>query len=98
MVVVDFDGTLAPIVDDPAQARPLPGAVSALGRLAVRLARVAVVSGRPVDFLRRYLPPPGPDLFGQYGLERLEAGRVVVAPGAREWMPAVAEAARRVEA
>jgi trehalose 6-phosphate phosphatase len=98
VVVVDFDGTLAPIVDDPALARPLPDAVGALGRLTRRLRRVAVVSGRPVDFLRRHLPDPGPDIFGQYGLERLEAGRVVILPAAREWMPAVAEAARRAEA
>ncbi len=98
MVVVDFDGTLAPIVDDPAQARPLPGAVDTLGRLATRLRRVAVVSGRPVDFLRRHLPADGPDVFGQYGLEHLEGGRVAILPAAREWTGAVAEAARTAEA
>lgn len=98
MVVVDFDGTLAPIVADPDDARPLPGAVEALRRLASGLSRVAVVSGRPVEFLRRHLPAPGPDLFGQYGLERLEGGRVVIPAAAREWTPVVAEAARRVEA
>lgn len=97
VVVVDFDGTLAPIVDDPAQARPLPGAVDALGRLAARLQRVAVVSGRPVDFLRRHLAAPGVMIVGQYGLERLEGGQVVVHPAAREWTQAVAEAARRAE-
>jgi trehalose 6-phosphate phosphatase len=31
---LDFDGTLAPIVDDPDQARPLPGVVELLTRLA----------------------------------------------------------------
>ncbi len=98
MVVVDFDGTLAPIVDDPAQARLLPGAGEVLGRLAARLGGVAVVSGRPVAFLRRHLDAPGLTVSGQYGLERLEEGRVVIHPGAREWVPAVAEAARRAEA
>jgi trehalose 6-phosphate phosphatase len=98
VVVVDFDGTLAPIVDDPAQARPLPGAGEVLGRLAARLGRVAVVSGRPVDFLRRHLDVSGLTVAGQYGLERLEDGRVVIHPSAREWMPAVAEAVRRAEA
>jgi trehalose 6-phosphate phosphatase len=97
VLVVDFDGTLAPIVDDPALARPLPGAAEALQRLAARLGQVAVVSGRPVDFLRRHLPAPGLDIFGQYGLERLEGGRVVILPAAREWTEAVAEAARRAE-
>ncbi|MGH8972750.1 MAG: trehalose-phosphatase [Acidimicrobiia bacterium] len=98
MVVVDFDGTLAPIVDDPAQARPLPGVVEILERLAARLARVAVVSGRPAGFLRRHLASPGLTVAGQYGLERLEEGEVVIHPDAREWMPAVAEAARRAVA
>jgi trehalose 6-phosphate phosphatase len=54
-VFVDFDGTLAPIVDIPEEARPLPGAAAVLGRLADRYARVAVISGRPVAFLVEHL-------------------------------------------
>ena len=54
-VVTDFDGTLAPIVDDPGQARPVPGVVDLLHRLARRYGRVAVVSGRPVAFLAERL-------------------------------------------
>lgn len=50
-VLTDFDGTLAPIVEDPAAAVALPGAVDALHHLAGRYRRVAVVSGRPVSFL-----------------------------------------------
>ena len=42
----DFDGTLSPIVADPAQARPYPGAVDALAALVTRFHRVAVLSGR----------------------------------------------------
>jgi trehalose 6-phosphate phosphatase len=97
VVVVDFDGTLAPIVDDPAAARPLAGTADLLDRLGGRLGRVAVVSGRPVEFLRRHLATPRTMIVGQYGLERLEGGRVVVHPAAREWTQAVAEAARRAE-
>jgi trehalose 6-phosphate phosphatase len=97
VVVVDFDGTLAPIVEDPAAARPLPGIVEVLGRLAQCLVRVAVVSGRPADFLRGHLSLPALTVAGQYGLERLEDGQVVIHPDARAWVPAVAEAARRAE-
>ena len=50
---VDFDGTLAPIVEIPDQARPCRERPELLARLAVRYARVAVVSGRPVAFLAR---------------------------------------------
>ena len=42
----DFDGTLAEIVPEPADARPLPGAKELLGKLARALEVVAVVSGR----------------------------------------------------
>ena len=97
-MVVDFDGTLAPIVDDPDAARPPTGAAELLERLAGRLGRVAVVSGRPVEFLHRHLDAPRATIVGQYGLERLEGGRVMVHPAAREWTEAVAEAARRAEA
>jgi len=69
VVIVDFDGTLAPIVADPPAARPLPEAAPVLGRLARHLGRVAVVSGRPVDFLRRQLPVEGLVLLGQYGVD-----------------------------
>lgn len=49
----DFDGTLAPFVDDPMTARPGPGAGEAL-RAALRLpgVSVALVSGRDLEVLR----------------------------------------------
>jgi len=47
VVGLDFDGTLAPIVPDPAEARALPGAVPVLARLAPCLGGVVVVTGRP---------------------------------------------------
>ncbi len=54
-VVTDFDGTLAPIVDDPSESRPIPGAVDVLHRLSHRYARVGVVSGRPAAFIAEHL-------------------------------------------
>lgn len=97
-VIVDFDGTLAPIVDDPAEARPLPGAEQVLGVLAGRLGRVAVVSGRPVSFLRAALPIGGLTLVGQYGLERFEGGVVVTHPAAKANIARVEAAAREARA
>jgi trehalose 6-phosphate phosphatase len=96
-VVTDFDGTLAPIVDDPARARPLPAAVSALRALVEPLRLVAVVSGRSVDFLRRQLPVDGLTLVGQYGLERVVDGAVVVDERAAAFADAVAAAATDAE-
>jgi trehalose 6-phosphate phosphatase len=58
-ICLDFDGTLAPIVDDPNQARPLPGTAELLGHLAARFAAVALLSGRPADYLVKRAAAPG---------------------------------------
>ncbi|HET7722531.1 MAG TPA: trehalose-phosphatase, partial [Acidimicrobiales bacterium] len=73
-VFTDFDGTLAPIVEDPAAARPLPGVVDALAALAGRYGRVGVISGRPASFLAEHLGGRGVFLSGLYGLEFVEEG------------------------
>jgi trehalose 6-phosphate phosphatase len=91
--VTDFDGTLAPIVNDPARARALPAALDALAALAERFALVAVVSGRPVEFLREHAAVPGAVLVGQYGLETLAGGDVVVDPAVVPYLDGVAAAA-----
>ena len=75
-VFSDFDGTLAPIVDDPATAVPLDGVVDALGDLARRYGRVGVISGRPASFLQTHLGGRGLFLSGLYGLEFVEGGTV----------------------
>lgn len=47
LVVLDFDGVLAPIVERPEDAAPPPGMVAAVEALAARTP-VALVSGRPI--------------------------------------------------
>jgi trehalose 6-phosphate phosphatase len=98
VVLTDFDGTLAPIVDDPASARPVDGAIDMLGTLASRYARVGVVSGRPLAFLRMVLSDDLCDelwLAGAYGLETSERGIERESPGAASWRPIVAGVAAR---
>lgn len=71
LVTSDYDGVLAPIVNDPARAFPLAAAVLVLGALAdLPDTTVAVVSGRA----RRDLAalsglPPGVGLVGSHGAE-----------------------------
>lgn len=93
----DFDGTLAPIVDDPATAVPLPGIVEALAELAARYALVGVVSGRPVSYLVDHLGG-GLQLSGLYGLERWRHGRRVEVDEVEAWRAPVAEATARAQA
>jgi trehalose 6-phosphate phosphatase len=98
VVLVDFDGSLAPIVPEPAAARPHPDARAALAGLVDRIGRVAVISGRPVRFLEAVLGLPGVVLVGQYGLEQLDGGIFRVDQRALAFTEAVAAAAREAEA
>lgn len=95
---LDFDGSLAPIVVDPAAARPLPGADARLRALSKRFALVAIVSGRPVAFLASMLPIEGLVLVGQYGMESLVAGKTTVDDRIALHVGAVEAAASEAEA
>lgn len=73
LVAVDFDGTLAPIVTNPAHARPARGAVDVLRLLAACVGTLAVVTGRPAQFAVEDGGLAGvPRLFvlGHYGMEQ----------------------------
>ncbi|MET0456826.1 MAG: trehalose-phosphatase [Mycobacterium sp.] len=71
LVASDFDGTLAPIVNDPADARPLPRAAEALTALAeLPSTSVVLVSGRALAVLRDYSGMPSSvHLVGSHGAE-----------------------------
>ncbi len=93
-IFTDFDGTLAPIVDDPATSRPLAGAPEVLAALAARVGRVAVISGRPVEVLGRFFEP-SIELSGLYGLQRLVDGRRVDHAEASAWAPVIDDTVSR---
>jgi trehalose 6-phosphate phosphatase len=99
-VVTDFDGTLAPIVPDPPDARPLPGCVEVLHDLAGRYGRVAVVSGRPARFLADQLAIaqcPRLVAYGLYGMEWTDGEVVVEHADAVPWRAEVDDAAAVAE-
>ncbi len=76
LVAVDFDGTLAPIVDDPAAARPLAPSMDGLHQLAqVPGTEVAVISGRARALLPGLLGGDVTDLHlvGSHGAEGVGA-------------------------
>ncbi|MCX2925721.1 trehalose-phosphatase [Streptomyces sp. NEAU-W12] len=79
LIALDFDGTLAPIVPDPEQARAHPDAVRALAALAPEVASVAVITGRPPAVAVRnggFADVPGLEhlvVLGHYGAERWSA-------------------------
>jgi trehalose 6-phosphate phosphatase len=92
VVGLDFDGTLAPIVADPAEAHIHPDAPAVLLELSQRVRAIAVVTGRParqvlalggLEEVGRAIGEGGRELlvFGQYGFERWTSSeRRVVSP------------------
>ncbi len=82
-IFTDFDGTLSTIVEQPFTARPLNGVLEVLECLVKSFNCVAVISGRPVEFLverlGRDLLEEGLNLVGLHGLERMtNSGEVAV--------------------
>jgi len=86
VVGLDFDGTLAPIVDDPDSAHIHPDAAEVLLALSAVVRAVAVITGRParkvlalggLDEVGRQIGETGRELFvfGQYGFERWSSTR-----------------------
>lgn len=89
VIACDFDGTLSSIVDDPAAAGPVPGALEVLADVATTYGTVAVISGRPVSFLAELGLPSSVQLHGLYGLERVVAGERSDHEAAAAWRPGV---------
>ena len=79
LIATDFDGTLAPIVEDPAQASADPRAVAALGRLGQYVGTVVVITGRAartaveLGGFREIAGLSSMIVLGQYGVERWNA-------------------------
>ncbi|WP_350349588.1 bifunctional alpha,alpha-trehalose-phosphate synthase (UDP-forming)/trehalose-phosphatase [Agromyces sp. G08B096] len=81
LVALDFDGTLAPLVDRPEDARATDRALEAIRRLAaIEDTRVAIVSGRALDSLGEVADPPtGTLLSGSHGVElKLDTGPIQI--------------------
>jgi trehalose 6-phosphate phosphatase len=70
-ILCDVDGTLAPIVADPAAAAVPPETTELLRALADRYALVACVSGRPALVAREMVGVPDIHYAGNHGLEML---------------------------
>jgi trehalose 6-phosphate phosphatase len=79
----DVDGTLAPIVPRPEDARVPEATREVLRELARRYALVACVSGRPGEVAREIVGVPEVAYIGEHGLE--------LEPEAEEWAPRIRE-------
>jgi trehalose 6-phosphate phosphatase len=97
VLALDFDGTLAPIVLRPDEARADPETISLLAGLSGRLRQVVVISGRDSDDLAARLPIPTLRLFGNHGLEQRLGGRATVDPQALRFQENLRVAAENIK-
>ena len=79
LLAFDFDGTLAPIHDDPAEVQIDRGAAALLAEIApMEGVVVAIVSGRDADDLAGRVNATGAYLISSHGLEIHSPGGVLV--------------------
>jgi alpha,alpha-trehalase len=79
LLAFDFDGTLAPIHEDPAQVRLDRGAAALLAETSqMEGVVVAIVSGRDADDLTARVNTPGAYIIASHGLEIRAPGGLLI--------------------
>lgn len=93
LLLLDYDGTLAPFRVDRFQARPWAGARELLSEIQQqRRTRIRVISGRPASEVAGLLAlAPMPEIWGLHGAERLHSD------GRRELEPLSAQTQARLD-
>jgi trehalose 6-phosphate phosphatase len=99
LLMLDYDGTLAPFRPDRAMAVPLPRSLDALRKIAGgSRTSVAIVSGRPLEEVERLVGPLTAVFVGEHGWDRRSATggvvRVALDPRVAAALDRGAEAAR----
>ena len=98
ILLLDYDGTLAPFCVDRNLAVPYPEVPPLIVRIMKQGTRVVLISGRPVkELLQLTGISPQPEIWGSHGLERLTAdGRYEVSsvPEHKDYLLAAASILR----
>ncbi len=99
LLMLDYDGTLAPFRAERGDATPYPGVVDLLQTLTQTGDRIVLITGRPAaDMAELLAMDPSPEIWGVHGLERRfpdgRLDRTEVAPAAAR---ALEQAARWAE-
>jgi trehalose 6-phosphate phosphatase len=97
LLAFDYDGTLAPIVVDPAVARMRPETREALRRLSLRHP-VAVISGRGRQDVKRFLHGvPLVEVAGNHGMETVASVPLNAMPRVAAWRRQLEQSLRGIE-
>jgi len=77
VLMLDYDGTLAPFKIDPKEAFPYEGVEMRLNKIIRSNTRVVIISGRAIkDLIFLLSMDPLPEIWGSHGAERLKKGNV----------------------
>ncbi len=94
LLVLDYDGTLAPFTARREDASLYPGIAPLLAAIQRQGTRIAFVTGRPAADLAARIPLQGVEIFGAHGQEHLapcgHLTRAALAPSSRQWLDASA--------
>lgn len=98
LVASDYDGTISPLVSDPAAARPLAGSVAALRRLAeLPHSHAALISGRSLrDLVVLSGLPEQVHFAGSHGSEFESGFAVALGEQTRELLEQIADSAQEI--
>jgi len=79
LLMLDYDGTLAPFHEHRDSAKPYRGVPELLSQIMATPTRVVVVSGRSAAEVSRLLAlDPLPEIWGAHGLERLRPDNTLI--------------------
>ncbi len=94
LLVLDYDGTLAPFTARREDAVLYPGIAPLLTRIQRQGTRIAFVTGRPAAELAARVPLQDVEIYGAHGQEHLAAcgrlTRAALSPRSRQWLEASA--------
>lgn len=80
LLLIDYDGTLAPFVSKRNFAKPYLGVEERLEKiLLLNKTKMAIVTGRSIaDFLTVFNACPKLEIFGSHGVERMRNGKIEI--------------------
>ncbi|SCG86034.1 putative trehalose-phosphate phosphatase 8 [Methanobacterium congolense] len=97
VIITDVDGTISEIVPTPQEAFVSYSMKETLTGLSKKFQMVAVVSGRPVEDVKRMIGIEGLLYVGNHGMEYMKNGQIQVEEDTKRYIQRINEAACKIK-